>query len=705
MINELHQLSLALESASIPVENWHREYKPLPNITAKAPCIRILLKNGHVERLESIPAEMGKLLRRYGDNQGYFPSMNLAPLFRVEQEEIASAITKLKKSSGAEMDIPLIRNWCTVSNWSAKFNDKYVVSMVKRAAKLSELLKGDYEYKPLTRLIEASRSFVEPSLLHAQLTEKAFEMLAQKQETALALTILFFLVKPDKKDDYGSLCVMLDEDSLIDDGLQTVGKRFTQGLNKALLRATQVQAMQTKDLPVDAFGLPFDNPQEPMPSVKLAGGFDAILRTMSKNEPSQHRYGYIESDTYPLSSAKRLKLQSAFSWLGSEEMRDKTWTRTDDGEITFFYPSSLPGTKPELASKFKRLQRDNKQALFEAEAAGFREFLTKTKRADPEHYPRNIHIFTLRKLDKGRNKITFTKCTTPDEIVLRSDDWQNAAANLPLSPGLLGKVWVPFPLEIAGMMNHAWKGDVSEGPMIATDNFKPVSSYHGMELFFGLPRASLLADVHFVIRNTEVLFVESNQLINSEKAPKKEQNKKWHLRDAAVLLGMLLYWLQIRKDDYMNEFPFLLGQLLKASDALHEVYCDQVRGGDKPIQFAGSGLMNTASETPLQAMAQLCKRMQPYIAWARTNRFAELPRKGQNGKEYTLSVGYYLSVYERIANKLHAIELKKTRFTDEDKAQLFIGFLASFPKTEGQTSLAPEDTYEESINENGGINE
>ena len=39
----------------------------------------------------------------------------------------------------------------------------------------------------------------------------------------------------------------------------------------------------------------------------------------------------------------------------------------------------------------------------------------------------------------------------------------------------------------------------------------------------------------------------------------------------------------------MKEFPYLFGQLLKVSDALHEIYCKVMRDNDVPNTLAGSG--------------------------------------------------------------------------------------------------------------------
>ena len=50
-------------------------------------------------------------------------------------------------------------------------------------------------------------------------------------------------------------------------------------------------------------------------------------------------------------------------------------------------------------------------------------------------------------------------------------------------------------------------------------------------------------------------------------------------------------------------------------------------------------------------------------------------------------VGWYLSQLEDISGKLHQTMTEPTRFNDFDKAQLFLGYLAAFPKREKAENL------------------
>ena len=135
----------------------------------------------------------------------------------------------------------------------------------------------------------------------------------------------------------------------------------------------------------------------------------------------------------------------------------------------------------------------------------------------------------------------------------------------------------------------------------------------------------------------------------------------------------------------MKNFPYLYGQLLKISDALHVLYCRVVRNGDVPPQLAGSSYYAAASENPLRTLAQLGLRMAPYIQWARSYRF-QPPSNAEKGCE-PWRAKWLLGLYEKTMDAIQAVE-PPTHFQDTDKAQLFIGYLASLPKLKDTDSAA-----------------
>ena len=141
-----------------------------------------------------------------------------------------------------------------------------------------------------------------------------------------------------------------------------------------------------------------------------------------------------------------------------------------------------------------------------------------------------------------------------------------------------------------------------------------------------------------------------------------------------AVLGLLLYKNGYEKGDYVENTAYLIGQMLKVSDELHAFYCKVKREGDVPPQLAGNSVFVTATETPYRAVAQLATRMNPYIAWAKQFRAIK--------NEESWRAGWYLSLYEVIMDKLNQVLEETTRFNEFEKAQVFIGYLASLPKKE-----------------------
>lgn len=197
--------------------------------------------------------------------------------------------------------------------------------------------------------------------------------------------------------------------------------------------------------------------------------------------------------------------------------------------------------------------------------------------------------------------------------------------------------------------------------------------YEGIGLF--LHRAQhrlLLHELHILVQHGMPLFIHAGPLLHSG----RKCSRVAQLEQILPVLSMLLFFSGNRKDDYMEATPYLMGQLLKASDELHALYCKVVRNNQIPPQLVGSALFVAASETPGRTLSQLSVRMVPYLSWAKQYRTKNEDSSGL--------AGWYLKVFEQIANKLATEYSVPMRWSDAQKAQLFIGYLASFPKQEKQ---------------------
>ena len=214
MINELYQLSEAMDKAGVKAQRWHSKYKPIPNIRPNAPCVRISMLGGQVVELSGVLE--GLELRKFGDNQGSYPCMNLTPLYRITDELIKKSLKALKPEDIDSAKIEEIESWCqdNCNNWKEKFCKKYKICM-DRSTELCKLIPG---FTPVQILMEENEFFRDPMELHREIKTAAFKMLRRKEHIDLALQILFYQGDPKKKpeDDCGSLSVALDSPRLID---------------------------------------------------------------------------------------------------------------------------------------------------------------------------------------------------------------------------------------------------------------------------------------------------------------------------------------------------------------------------------------------------------------------------------------------------------------------------------------------------------
>lgn len=343
---------------------------------------------------------------------------------------------------------------------------------------------------------------------------------------------------------------------LIEKGIPAVSEKFVTGLNQCLLKADSLQRDGNETNAIDAFGIPFQMVEEPMPSVKLAGGFDVTIRTMFKEQYCQTRYGKIENASYPISPFMRMELQAALEWISNAEQKNKNWMNIDRNEILFVYPSRMPQIQIAFVSAFGSPEDQSES------------FIERTEK----------FIQELRK------------------------------SNLPKFPFGISKELDP--LESSEVLNRFWK----QNGEVATDRFKPIPHYHGLELLME-PALPITADLHILWGKIVTL----GPFLGTLCAKRNFDHSIWkRVREILSMLGLFLYRENIRKEEYMENTPYLYGQLLKTADALHMLYCKVVRDGDFPQQFVGSSLFQNASEMPARTLTLFSQRMMPYYAWAKS---------------------------------------------------------------------------------------
>lgn len=685
MLNELYGLSNILKDIKIETEEWHREYKPLPKASKKAPCYRIWLSNdGKVSNVEELNAELVQTLRKYGNNQGTIPAFNIAPLYRITDEQKKKKLENINKDNSL-FDFNEIKSWCVEDNWRDSLIRKVNLCLKDTSLRLLDLTEkyGYGENNALISLIQlmSNLSTQKEYNLRSALKNYLFEKLKKREDINIALSMLFHEGNPAAKEpdkDSGMLSVILDITDWQQYGHPVASEYTTALINDILLKSEQSEnSTAASNGESDAFGMPFSHVGEPMPGVKL-NGFEVTLRSMFSGQPCQYRYGKIEDDSYPITKINRSHIKKSLEWISQADKEGSTWKQADQNEIIFAYPSKISPVPLKFASIFGQQQENEEKrtaARFEQIA---QEFIKTLKGISPEDKPDNIQIFSIRKMDKARSKVVFTRNCSPEWFIQSAESWQSGCRNIP-------DIWflenlTPFPLQVARIVNNVWKQD---GKLANTGKttVKRMQYYQGMELLLDPDQESI---IHYYL---EILLSHSSGLVKyagnlqhgrllyADKEKKTDINEK-ELALLMSVFGLFLYKCGHKKEDYMENTAYLVGQVLRISDELHALYCNCVRDGNIPPQLAGNSMFVTASEMPAQALSQLSTRMNPYISWAKQYRTKNISEKGKE----SWRAGWYLGLYEEVANKLHFALTNSTKFDDFSKAEVFIGYLATFPK-------------------------
>jgi hypothetical protein len=425
-----------------------------------------------------------------------------------------------------------------------------------------------------------------------------------------------------------------------------------------------------------------------MPSVKLPGKIGEVkLRSMYHEHLCQYRYQLIDDISYPINKDNRMKMKKSLEWLKDPKREGKTWGMVDIDEIIFAYPSAIPQVDIRFTAflgasgdatpeKFENIAKDVIQSLKGIQS------VTKSE---------NIQVFTIRKMDKARSKIVYYRNYGTERIIRSVKIWQEACANIPpfsfrawpeksakgIKPEIL-KPETPAPLQIAKIVNKIWK---MTG--IPAGEIKKIKYYQGLDLLFENHQTEIESYLlGTLISNISALILHLGNRLHAGEVLQYKFSRENHVF-VLPLLGLLLYKHNCYKEDYMENIPYLVGQILKISDELHALYCKIVRDEEVPPQLAGNSLVIAALETPVHAFTLLGTRMIPYIAWAKQYRAKDVKVKGKE----SWRARWYLGLYAQnatVLGKKWEVE-KKYRFNDSEKAQLFIGYLANFPKKpEGQ---------------------
>lgn len=698
MINELFLLTSALERSGIQSRDWNGKYLLLPKVKKDAPCFRLWLEDiGGVIAIDNLTSELVDNLRKVGNNQASFPGFNIAPLYRISDKAKIERLDQLLEDHSLINDDE-IDNFCQENNWRPSLVRKVRSSLTKVAKELQKKIndQGGNRETSISKLIDITTKYPADAGLEfrKRLELRLRQMIRDRENVETAMTLLVYrgnssATNPEK--DSGSISIFLDYAGWRRYEFPVGSQRTTLMVND-LLESVNDRTSPSLRNSIDAFGDVATLEDEPMPKVRI-GSIEVSLRTMFAGQPCQYRYRTIEGGSYPISRNNGKAFKRSLEWLADEDREGVTWRHIDRNEVLLVYPSQIPSIPVKFAALFKPppgSEQSRYEGRFENVAEGF---ISALDGIPPSEKPDFIHIFTLRKIDKARTKVLYTRNLTPQEIKQAAKDWQQGCENIPSIDSLEGHI--PFPLNTARIFNAVWKRTG-----VSPTSVPRIKYYQGFELFFDpLTDSELTQYMHLLVENTTGLFYFWGNILHSQELIKSKLRNSYAIRlDLANILamfGLLLFKHGSQKEIYMENLPFLLGQWLRISDELHALYCKLQRDGDVPPQLVGNSVLVAASDSPDRALALLLPRMAPYIAWAKQYR--------TKNSEFSRMAGWYLNLYEQIADRISSQLSEKDRFDDFDKAQILLGYLASFPKKEKDalSVTTTEEKGEDKVQNNG----
>lgn len=675
MLNELRDLSQSLLNSGVELTDWHPSFKKCPknNVT----CFIFLNKNGAIEDIAFPGPDFDiTTIRKWEKSNGCsFPSFNLLPLYKTQDDKTVNKINQFRKDLRAGKllapeDLNEVAANC-LNNWNGTALSIVNACLVRAVHEIEEQLGSvPPEYSSINELLQRAKQ-LDGKSLYKQLNDYLLQKLNQNINPGV-LDMLFQTGNTSKKFQ---VVFEVRDWAAIGSTYPPNNLNVQRWMNDRMIHFSS-ESRASGTIGKDAFNGSSDGWEEKLPSVRMPILGNVILRAMNSESPCQKRYGMVDAFSFPIGASTRQVMKGSLEWLSDETRKWKTWIdltkKMDNATILFAYPTQKPETEPELAG----LMGGTEEATTDPDGATFSAIakrVTQTLRGTSAGPSGNeVRIFVLAKMDKARTKMMASGRYAVEHTIKSAELWQIGCRNIPnikirqfedKTP-----VWkeciVPFPVEVVWCLNTAWKRQGTYAEQV-----------HGFSIGDAL---SLLLDegsearrlswraIDAVARNCASLILA----IGQENAYGRvlKINKKYEKQALLLppILGLLLYKNGIEKGAFMGSPAYLIGRFLSLADDLHLKYCQHVRNGSIPPQLVGNALMPTALEMPEKALSMLSQRILPYQAWAKTL---------SNSEQDLGLVKYFLKEIGEVSNRLREVEFSPT-CSDTDRAQMLLGYLA-----------------------------
>jgi hypothetical protein len=443
------------------------------------------------------------------------------------------------------------------------------------------------------------------------------------------------------------------------------------------------------------------------------------LSSMFSEARCNERYGMTDAQVFPIARTRATRLKEALEYITSDDRRERTWQHVSSGrfetrngrkiekpDLLVAYVEERPVLDAKTAGYFGQGPAQT-EAKFEVDAATVCEALQGVARERPRS---RLNLFLIRETSKGQAQVVLSESPTVEDVLSGAACWQGAvkenlpALTLPIPPLERGQKLsregplVPYPDQVVRLLSFQWVRDGSSPKSSSGRRQEPKQAVVGPTLSEVL---SLMLRVEgkwepSAYRLLSILLQRLTPLLigvfGAARAfgPRQDGQRQEPLfdypRDArqtalrgVAVLGILLDALNCRKEVYMENAPYQVGQVMALADTIHKDYCVVVRKGSLPNSLIGTGLMRRALDNPAAALAELAERMLEYLRWAKTVEVPQGAAESDPRRIAVLEAKKRLRQCQPLAAKLGNAALP-IECTDVMKAQLLLGFLASPPE-------------------------
>lgn len=434
------------------------------------------------------------------------------------------------------------------------------------------------------------------------------------------------------------------------------------------------------------------------------------LMAMNKDVHCHQRYGQIAAAIYPVGTERENEIVKALTFIVSPDNNNKTWKRIDadkkaEYDLLIVYCESHPHCDVPMAQSMDDWGETDDNELSQEGFEDTKSFLYKTVEAlkavegtERESKKGRVKCLILREYDPGRRQILYADSFTVEELDVCAQRWSEGAYNVPdiTMPIPLKKGEPPckgFVLPISFKNAQALYSKKWIRGGYESEDVQGVSRSDIFSLFLNRPNAKFNPEkmLSLLLDDTKELFSAVGNNLHGSRTRNLPYNAERLALRAIALTGVLLNTLNSKKEVYMKGCAYNLGRLLSLADSLHTFYCLEVRNGDVPLGLIGNAHLPVMQHNPAKGLKRLQERMRIYIAWAKKYQYRK-DYKENSGQTPPRLVGWLQSEFGNVENAITdgnpEFQLPETPMTDQESAQMFLGYLATSKKRESNSEDA-----------------